>query len=60
MENEKLWLLLDSVLKKMKHAKYWTTSIDSYNENIKEVIKNLEEALKKIEEGDKDDKRKVR
>ncbi len=55
MKNEKLWLLLDSVLKKMKHAKYWTTSIDNYNENIKEAIKHLEEALKKIEEGDKDD-----
>ena len=55
MEKDKLWLLLDSVLKKMKHAKFWSTSIDSYNENIKEVIRNLEEALKKIEEENDDD-----
>jgi len=58
MNNDKLWLLLDSVLKRLKHAKYWSTSVDSYDKNIKESIKQLEDALKKIEDGDRDDKDK--
>ena len=32
--NDKLWLLIDSVLKKLHYAKYWTTSADSYKKDI--------------------------
>ena len=50
MKNDKLWLLIDSVLKKLYRAKYWTTSIDPYKKDILESIKNLELAKEKIEE----------
>ena len=50
MENDKLWLLIDGVLKKLHHAKWWTTSADSYKEEIMKSIELLESAKKKIEE----------
>jgi len=52
--NDKLWLLIDSVLKKLYHAKYWTTSVDSYKEDIINAIESLEIARKKIEEENED------
>jgi hypothetical protein len=48
--NEKLWLLVDSVHKKMLRARLWTTSLNSYQQDIEDVIKALESAKKKIEE----------
>tara|TARA_Y100000389_G_C16995500_1_gene287000 strand:+ start:238 stop:405 length:168 start_codon:yes stop_codon:yes gene_type:complete len=48
--NDKLWLLIDSVLKKLNHAKFWTTSTDSYKEEIMKAIELLELARKKIED----------
>ena len=52
--NNKLWLLIDSVLKRLNHAKYWTTSIDPYKEDIMKAIESLEIARKKIEEENAD------
>ena len=49
MKNDKLWLLIDGVLKKLHHAKFWTTSVDSYKKDIMEAIEILESARKKIE-----------
>ena len=50
MKNEKLWLLVDGVLKKLHHGKYWTTSADSYKAEIMKAIELLETAKKKLEE----------
>tara|TARA_Y100001937_G_C6910490_1_gene237298 strand:+ start:24 stop:206 length:183 start_codon:yes stop_codon:yes gene_type:complete len=50
MNNEKLWLLVDSTLKKLLHAQYWATSIDSYKEDIDQAVESLKKAKKKIEE----------
>jgi len=48
--NDKLWLLIDGVLKKLHHAKFWATSVDSYKEDIMKAIEVLETARNKIEE----------
>jgi len=48
--NDKLWLLIDGVLKKLHHGKYWVTSVDPYKEDIIKAIEALESARKKIEE----------
>lgn len=50
MNKDKLWLLIDSVHKKLLRARLWTTSLDNYKEDIEEAIKALESAKKKIEE----------
>ena len=50
MNNEKLWLLIDSTHKKLVRARFWTTSLDSYKQDIEDAIKALEEAKKKLEE----------
>ena len=47
MNNEKLWLLVDSTLKKLLHAQHWTTSIDSYKEDIDQAVKSLKKAKHK-------------
>ena len=48
--NAKLWLAVDSALRKLKNARHWVTSADSYQKELDVAIKNLEEELKKIEE----------
>ena len=50
MNNEKLWLLVDSTLRKLLHAQHWTTSIDSYKEDIDQAVESLKKAKKKLEE----------
>ena len=35
---------------KLKRGKHWTTSTDSWKQNIENAIKELEQALQKIEE----------
>ena len=50
MKNAKLWLLVDSVLTKMLHAKYWATSLDPYKQDIDQAIIHLREARRKLEE----------
>lgn len=50
MKNDKLWLLIDGVLKKLHHAKFWATSVDPYKEDIMKAIEVLETARKKIED----------
>ena len=47
---QKMWLLVDGVVKKLKRARYWTTSIDSYNRDFIMALILLEEVLKKLEE----------
>jgi hypothetical protein len=50
MKNDKLWLMVDSILKKLLRAQYWTTSIDPYRQDIDEAVESLKKAKKKIEE----------
>ena len=50
MKNEKLWLLIDSVHKKLLRARFWTTSLDDYKQDIEDAIKALEAAKRKMEE----------
>ena len=39
--NGKLWLLIDSVHKKLLRARLWTTSLDDYKQDIEDAIKAL-------------------
>ena len=48
--NAKLWLAVDSALRKLQNASYWTTSVDAYKEDIDAAIAALKEAKRKIEE----------
>ena len=47
--NGRMWLLIDSALRKLKSARHWVTSADSYKEDIETALEALESALKKIE-----------
>ena len=46
---QKMWLLVDGVLKKLKSARYWTTSVDDYNKEFKMALMLLEEVKRKLE-----------
>lgn len=48
--NSRLWLAVDSAIRKLQNASYWTTSLDSYKEDIDAAIAALKNAKKKIEE----------
>ncbi len=50
MDNDKLWLLIDSTHKKLLRARFWTTSLDDYKQDIEDAIKALEEVKRKLEE----------
>jgi len=50
MKNGRLWLAVDSALRKLQSARHWVTSLDSYQSELDEAIKSLQEVLKKIEE----------
>jgi hypothetical protein len=47
--NGKLWLLLDGVLKKLLHGKYWSTSADEWNDDIVKAIEHIKSAMEKIQ-----------
>ena len=46
---QKMWLLIDSIVKKLKRAQQWCTSADEYDKEVKTALFLLEQALKKIE-----------
>jgi hypothetical protein len=46
---QKMWLLVDGVVKKLKRGRYWTTSADNYNKEFIMALVLLEEVLKKLE-----------
>jgi len=50
MKNGRLWLAVDSALRKLQSANHWVTSIDIYQEDIDAAIAALKIAKKKIEE----------
>ena len=48
--NGKIWLAIDSALRKLQNANHWVTSIDPYKQEIETAIASLKLAKKKIEE----------
>ena len=50
MDDGRLWLCVDSVIKKLTSANYWVTSIDPYKKDLEEAIENLKKVRTKIEE----------
>ena len=52
MKNEKLWLLVDSVHKKLLRARLWTTSLDDYKQDIEDANKEAQEAEKRAQEAE--------
>ena len=50
MDSGRLWLCVDSAIKKLISANYWVTSIDPYKQDLENAIKNLKEVRQKIEE----------
>jgi hypothetical protein len=50
MDSGRLWLCVDSSIKKLMSANYWVTSIDPYKQDLENAIKNLKEVRQKIEE----------
>ena len=49
MNNDKLWLLLDGVEKKLKRARYWVTSLDDHESDVIEALRNVQEAKRKLQ-----------
>jgi hypothetical protein len=45
---QKMWLLIDNVIRRLKRAKYWTTSADDYHQELMMALHLLEEVLRKI------------
>jgi len=48
--NSRLWLAVDSALRKLQNMQHWTTSLDPYKEDIEAAIEALKKAKIKIEE----------
>ena len=48
--NAKLWLAVDSALRKLQNMQHWMTSLDPYKEDVAQAIEALKKAKKKIEE----------
>ena len=46
---DKLWLILDTIEKKLLSAKRRSTSADEYHQNIKEALIQIKEAKQKLE-----------
>ena len=49
MDNGRLWLCVDSAIKKLISANYWVTSIDPYKKDLENAIENLKQVRIKIE-----------
>ncbi len=48
--NSRLWLAVDTALRKLQNIQHWTTSLDLCKEDITDAIIALKKAKKKIEE----------
>jgi uncharacterized protein (DUF2237 family) len=47
--NDKIWLWIDSTLRKLKQGQHWVTSADEWKQDIEDAINSLEEAKRKVE-----------
>ena len=59
MDNGRLWLCVDSALKKLTSANHWVTSLDPYKENLETAIENLKEVKRKIKEENESRNKKI-
>lgn len=50
MDSGRLWLCVDSAIKKLTSANYWVTSIDLYKKDLEDSIESLKQVRIKIEE----------
>ena len=50
MDNGRLWLCVDSVLKKLISANHWVTSVDPYKADLESAISHLKIVRTKIED----------
>ena len=48
--NTRLWIAVDSALRKLQNIQHWMTSLDSSKQDVEDAIESLKEAKKKIEE----------
>jgi hypothetical protein len=46
---DKLWLILDTIEKKLMRAKLWSTMADDYDNNIKGALEEVRLAKQKLE-----------
>tara|TARA_R110002124_G_scaffold228918_1_gene394221 strand:- start:185 stop:361 length:177 start_codon:yes stop_codon:yes gene_type:complete len=46
---DKLWLMLDTIEKKLMRAKLWSTMADDYDKNIKNALEEIKTAKQKLE-----------
>tara|TARA_R100000329_G_scaffold113985_1_gene93573 strand:+ start:492 stop:659 length:168 start_codon:yes stop_codon:yes gene_type:complete len=49
MNNDKLWLLLDGVEKKLKRARYWVTSLDEHEADVLDALRSVQAAKEKLQ-----------
>lgn len=48
MTNDKKWILINSAKRELQRVLNWTTSVDSYGDDLREAMRLLEEAQEKI------------
>ena len=49
MNNDKLWLVLDGIEKKLKRARYWITSLDDYESDVLDALRSVQAAKEKLQ-----------
>ena len=49
MNNDKLWLVLDDIEKKLKRTRYWITSLDDYESDVLDALRNVQAAKEKLQ-----------
>ena len=59
MDNGRLWLCVDSAIKKLTSANHWVTSIDLYKKDLENAIENLKQVRMKIEEENENKNKKT-
>lgn len=50
MDKDQIWLVVNSSVARLKHAKYWLTSSEPSKKHILNAIKELEQAKQLLEE----------
>ena len=49
MDNNKLWLVLDDIEKKLKRSRYWITSLDDYQSDVLNALRSVQAAKEKLQ-----------
>jgi predicted type IV restriction endonuclease len=59
MNNGRLWLCVDSTIKKLTSANHWVTSIDPYKKDLEAAIENLKIVKNMLEEENESENKKT-